>query len=785
LNSIKYLTNPLTAVDSENRIWASCIDYDAGSDSETLVLGEFQNGVFVKRTEVTGSGSYLWNGGIAVDSLKNIHMFWIEGSGKKGTFQLNSRYMDINTNTLSETVNLSGDGPRAYNPHSIISSDGAIYVFWEEWIADKVRIASRCLKDGAWGEKSYISPAGVRGYYPYACQSGNDICVAWCSPCMDDIGYDVYLSINNGTGWSRPVKVNDKAGYNLYPTICPGTDGGVWVCYVNDTDQEFYTDWLTELVKPYLQDEAAIKQRNCYFKSFATVVRYYREGKWYTAEANETANDRGEVLAAGHIHYPVIKTDEKGRPWIFARKFNGGKLNGQFNVKAYVLNDGVWTEIKIADEHYEGDKYPVNVLQLPDKFVVAMQYFDDYDQDNVITEKTHRKPDPEEIGFKRERSNVKALVIDTREREGNKPAVTEFFFNGGAFEETLPDNEEINNQSNSGGRNVYFGNLHIHSEISRCRIDTNQSLDFNYRWMQDIIKGDFSAITDHSEQMSRYQWKFSRKIADFYNNEPTFVTFYSYEWTYKNRKNEPHDGHRNVYLLDDTGNCWDRNAFDAIDGYRLYARLKEENGICVSHHTSELQFRRDWNIYDPDIEPVVEIFQDRRGSFEYKGAPGSDIFPAERTTDGAWVDDALKKGYKLGFVSGGEHFGMSMAGVFCNKLTRSDVFEALKRKKCYASTRARILLNFSINGYDMGSEACVAGDEEIKISVSVTGTDQILSICLLKNCVELFELNPMDSKVQFSYKTNEINDGDYFYIRIIQKDKEMAWSSPIWIKLPG
>ena len=88
----------------------------------------------------------------------------------------------------------------------------------------------------------------------------------------------------------------------------------------------------------------------------------------------------------------------------------------------------------------------------------------------------------------------------------------------------------------------------------------------------------------------------------------------------------------------------------------LYAYLKHFGGICASH-TGATDMGTDWRDNDPEVEPVVEIYQGHRHNYEHFGAPRS---PTEATQIGGYqpkgfIWNALEKGYKLGFQSSSDH----------------------------------------------------------------------------------------------------------------------------------
>ena len=42
---------------------------------------------------------------------------------------------------------------------------------------------------------------------------------------------------------------------------------------------------------------------------------------------------------------------------------------------------------------------------------------------------------------------------------------------------------------------------------------------------------------------------------------------------------------------------------------------------------------------------------------------------------------------------------------------------------------------------------------------------------------------PLEKEVAFTFVDNQPGTGEsYYYVRVIQVDEQMAWSSPIWVK---
>ena len=93
----------------------------------------------------------------------------------------------------------------------------------------------------------------------------------------------------------------------------------------------------------------------------------------------------------------------------------------------------------------------------------------------------------------------------------------------------------------------------------------------------------------------------------------------------------------------------------------------------------------------------------------------------------------MNKGYRLGFVGGsdthitrpgsiikepGKPFPYKESGltaVYAKELSREAILDALKHRRCYATTGHRIIVEFSINGHFMGEEFAVCTGDELDI----------------------------------------------------------------------
>ena len=67
--------------------------------------------------------------------------------------------------------------------------------------------------------------------------------------------------------------------------------------------------------------------------------------------------------------------------------------------------------------------------------------------------------------------------------------------------------------------------------------------------------------------------------------------------------------------------------------------------------------------------------------------------------------------------------------------------------------------------------------------VAAEGTAPIEQIDVIKNSKIIYSINPKTRAAHFTYRDDTYQGGDaYYYVRVIQTDKNMAWASPIWVK---
>jgi hypothetical protein len=199
----------------------------------------------------------------------------------------------------------------------------------------------------------------------------------------------------------------------------------------------------------------------------------------------------------------------------------------------------------------------------------------------------------------------------------------------------------------------------------------------------------------------------------------------------------------------------------------------------------------DWRDNDPDLEPLVEIFQGARTSAEHEGAP---LSPTETRTE-LWaggykplgfVWNAWAKGYKLGVQASSDHVSthLSYSCIIAEDLSRDSLVGAMRRRHSYAATR-NIVLDYRLRA---GGREFLQGDiAETKslpeLTAHITGCGPLAKVVVVRDNQYVFTAEPKSPEYTLRFRENALAQGEhYYYVRVEQEDGKLAWSSPVWVK---
>ncbi len=339
-----------------------------------------------------------------------------------------------------------------------------------------------------------------------------------------------------------------------------------------------------------------------------------------------------------------------------------------------------------------------------------------------------------------------------------------------------PTNESLNQK-------VYWGDLHTHSGLS---FDSECSIEQLYQFAKNESDLDFIVVSDHDSYSSVSDWEESKLRANTSNEPGNFISFVGYEWTAYGGET---GGHRVVIYPDDEGRRFNFQSSFSDKIEKITSLVLAEGGIMIVAHPDGNNFHANLDLVRNDVQIGIEFVGLNSNRFEYFGNPN----PHPLQIKGNSVRDALLKGHTFGAIGSSDSHDCrpgqgGVTAVISDSLTRKNLFEAIKNRRVYATTGAKIMLNFSTEELNMGNAEFYSTDQlpltppEFKIMVK--GSDELSRIQIIKNSEIIYETtgNGSDSLSIFYEDINWIEKDTYYYLKVIQKDGELAWSSPIFFK---
>jgi hypothetical protein len=338
------------------------------------------------------------------------------------------------------------------------------------------------------------------------------------------------------------------------------------------------------------------------------------------------------------------------------------------------------------------------------------------------------------------------------------------------------------------GPRVLWGDLHGHSNFSD---GTGVPEDY-LLYARDVSALDVIALTDHDHwgmlPLVKHPELWDEIVAQTqrFNAPGRFVTILGYEWT------SWLHGHRHVLLFESGGVV--RSSVDPAyeTPTQLWASLEGHDALTFAHHSAGGPIATNWDFApDPRFEPVTEIVS-IHGSSEALDSPN----PIYSPVPGNFVRDALGLGYQLGFIGSGDHHdghpgayqesppSGGLAAILSEERTRKGVLEALRARLVYATNGPRILLRTALGPHRMGSIVPVGagGSLSEELFVRVVAQAPLDRVELVRSG-EIVDgvLTEGRLDVTLQRPVEDLRPGEYVYVRAIQENDGMAWSSPIYV----
>jgi len=364
-----------------------------------------------------------------------------------------------------------------------------------------------------------------------------------------------------------------------------------------------------------------------------------------------------------------------------------------------------------------------------------------------------------------------------------------------------------------GALNLYWGLLHGESE----RIDSAENVESFLRHIRDDKSFQYCATSsfDSEEETPNDTWKqINAHVAEF-NEDDRFVAFLGFHWLGEPKE----EGLRHFLFSKDSKAILRRKDIKNNALKKIYKTNSPKEFLAIPSFTAAKTTLYDFEQFNPEFERVVEIYN-AWGSSENTSKEGN-LRPIQggktgiaEAPEGTLVR-ALNRGCRFGFIAGGlddrscysdlfdttqAQYSPGLTAILAKEHSRASLFEALQARSCYATTGERIILGLYIAKFPMGSELDTKSRPGLEFNRHITGfcigTQPLDQVILIRNGKPFRTFEVKEEKLEF-----EIDDTDllgdisleptgegrspfvYYYLRAVQKDGHIAWSSPIWVDL--
>lgn len=791
---------PSLAFDAAGDLWCAFTSTEGGNDR--VVVRRRRGGAWSDEARLDAGEGLESGAKLVLDGKKRLRVFW--HGKRKGSWAVYSRKRSAEA--WGPEKRISSKGSDCFHPAVTRDSSGRIWAAWEEFKKGGFAISLVSESGSSWSAPARVESDGTDRRPALAAPPDGGVWLAWDSTRTGN--YDVFLARARASGadaprLDAPVAVTSDAAIDDAPSLACGRDGVLWIAWNS--------------MRGHATDEFRADRH-----SGDAFVRVYKDGVFAAPLGTAPAALPGQVsfgmkdksardVEEPYWHwkqtqnYPSVFLDGASRAWIVWRTDATGAHN--FDLWARVHDGQRWSpELHLTTFSPGRDEFPSAALAPDGSLALAWEA--------QTLPKPGEKVQGGDVDLYNTHSSPNVVLVGRLVPPADGWTPGEIALAPADHFDGLPDLEprtagpEPRTATAGGGRwHVYFGDPHSHTVLSDAKTGfPDQLLSLS----RDRLGLDFAVVSDHSEMGLLQPSEFAelRATAGAFDAPGRFVSLTGWEWTAGSAF-----GHRVLLFKDDgpdrTLRSSDENG-DTIE--KLYRHAKEHGAVLSPHHTGHALWGR-WNPgapHDETLEPNFEIAS-WHGRYEFYGNPRE----GRRQVPGHQYQDALRLGRHVGVMGASDTHHLSpgeggLTAVLAERLDRASIFEAIRSRRNYATTGARIVLEFTADGAPMGSILPAAGS--LTLSVRIEGTAPIDRVEIVRNLRDTFAavrmrqtpdapeaeyvlydpkdpqgvawLNTKDAR-RMSFKVTDTPDAageTSWYVRVTQADGEQAWSSPIWAR---
>jgi len=739
----------------------------------------------VRLTEEKGD---VFHPAVAEDSEGRIWVVWSERAGED--WDLYARTFDGQKWAARQKLN-EANHPNIF--HRLVADPtGALHLVWIGYQDGQSHVLLSTLRGNKWSKPEEIS--GPNAWMPDAAgDSAGNLYIAWDSYRTGN--YDIFLRKVNADGSMEPIQQATQSGkFQAHASVAVDPAGRVWLAW-DESGDNWGKDWNRD-------DQS---RSTTLYSSRHPRVAVLENGVW-----KQTVGDLKAAIPIRYNHFieaPRLTCDARGRIWAALQirtstaetRTDHWAVNGQWENFLTRYEGDHWTSLMPIPET---SSRPDGTFQItPGPQGIWMAWINNNKRfgpaagfqpsmTGAATATGPHRPGVQEIdaaAFASEAAAPPPQLAEFKDPKEGSPPVhpneAEDVARVRAYRLTVNDTS----------LRILRGDFHRHTEISADGAGDGSVEDY-FRYMMDAAAMDTGIISDHNAGGdNEYTWWRTEKAIDLFHIKDFYTPLFGYE-----RSVSYPNGHRNVVFAErgtrtlPIGDAENHNKVNS--GPILYPYLKQHRGICMLHSLATDQ-GSDYRDNDPEVEPLVEIYQGYHANYEYEGAPRAesanyqvDVHGKYEAAGFYWT--GLAKGYKLGVESSSDHISThsSCTMIYTPSMDRTDIVESMRKRHAYGATD-NIIVDFQAvdeqgHTYLMGDAFAAPTAPHLK--VKVFGTDTLQRVEIIKDGKFVFTTSPNAKSAEFTYTDNEPPRGEsWYYVRVTQMDRNLAWSSPIWVKYGG
>ncbi len=785
---------------------------ETGGDQVFLLTYSKSKRTWSEPVSVSAAKQDVLRTAVAVDGKGQVWVFW--AANKSGNFDIYARPQQ--SGKWGAETRITTDVGTDLNPVATTDTKGHVWVAWQGFRNRNLEILTAVQQDAGFTKEQIVSFSPRSDWDPSIAAAPNgEVAIAWDT--YDKGDYDVYfrrVRMDGGIRMEAPVPVVASQNFEARASIAYDRSSRLWVAY-----EASAAKWGKDFGAYESTGVALYQDHTLQVKCFQgtqpmAVPGDLRQLIGGGAPANAKrkaviqpdpglASRRPANAVTGNpnlplISFPRIAADPSGAIYLLYRKPLTGRsdMGNAWNQQMIAFDGTGWqTPVDLPASLNYVDVRPA-VASVSEGTMLAITITDHRRMMPPLATKEEKQKQAakEEAdglpkGIHNDLYAVEWGVKANPTNDALKPETAQMPAPPDA--DALREREQIkvmrDTRTTVGGKTLQLmrGEFHRHTELSGHGRDG--PLIDAYRYMIDAASMDWGGCCDHDNGQGReYPWWTVQKLTDAYHLDSSYVPMFVYE-----RSVAYPEGHRNVVFprrgirplprLPVTQP--DSPTAPAPDTQMLYRYVRGFGGVVASH-TSGTDMGTDWRDNDPQLEPVVEIYQGDRQNYEMPGAPRTNT--AEDSIGGwrplGFISLALKMGYRLGFQASSDHTSthMSYCNLWVTSPTREGIMEAFRKRRVYGATD-NILADVSCGSHFMGEEFSVTAPPAI--SVKLQGMAAFAKVHIIKDGEYVYSISPNAKNVAFEWKDTAAQKGktSYYYVRGEQSDGELVWASPMWI----